>query len=255
MRLSQAVAALATVVYVSAKDFPVTVGAGALAFSPNQITGAVKGDTVTFELHPKNHSVTQSTFANPCQLAPGGSHSGFMVTDPAATQFSKYQITIENDTAPLWFMCAQTVGAVHCHMGMVFAVNPTADKSFEAFQKNANSSTVAFTDPSPQAPGGAAPAPSAPGSTVGQTQAGAPGGSAPTNVVGNTNAPAAPTGGPIATTGGNIPASQTPDPATSLPTGAAGAAGNSTSTPGSGAIRMSGVSASLVAAAVVAMLL
>ena len=44
----------------------VTVGAnGMLAFSPSSITALV-GDSIEFTFYPKNHSVTQSTFSNPC---------------------------------------------------------------------------------------------------------------------------------------------------------------------------------------------
>ena len=44
----------------------VTVGAnGMLAFSPSSITALVS-DSIEFTFYPKNHSVTQSTFSNPC---------------------------------------------------------------------------------------------------------------------------------------------------------------------------------------------
>ena len=48
-------------------DHKITVGAnGLLAYNPPNITASI-GDTVTFEFHQKNHTVTQSNFLNPCE--------------------------------------------------------------------------------------------------------------------------------------------------------------------------------------------
>jgi hypothetical protein len=48
-----------------------------------------------------------------------------------------------NDTTPLWFYCKQTNPAPHCGKGMVLAVNPTANSTFEAFQQAANATADA----------------------------------------------------------------------------------------------------------------
>jgi len=48
-----------------------------LVFNPNNITAAV-GDTVEFIFNPKNHSVTQSSFAQPCTPLSGGFDTGFL---------------------------------------------------------------------------------------------------------------------------------------------------------------------------------
>lgn len=56
-------------------------------------------------------SVTQSTFANPCgiQTTPAqGIDSGFQFVAPNATDLPQWSFTIDNDTTPLWFFCAQT---------------------------------------------------------------------------------------------------------------------------------------------------
>jgi len=52
-----------------AMDHKVIVGnkAGDLVFKPDSLKAA-EGDTVTFSFWPKNHSVAQATFANPCQV-------------------------------------------------------------------------------------------------------------------------------------------------------------------------------------------
>lgn len=117
--------------FASAKLITVNVGDAGLAFNPPSIT-AVEGDTVQFQFYPKNHTVTQSTFAAPCTAMAGGGDSGFLAVAANATEIPVWSFTLNNASAPLWFYCAQ---GTHCSAGgMVFAVNPTAEKSFEAFQ-------------------------------------------------------------------------------------------------------------------------
>ncbi|KAF8511023.1 Cupredoxin [Hysterangium stoloniferum] len=135
----------------------VTVGAdGALAYSPSNITAAV-GDTVNFMFMAKNHTVTQSTFADPCVAAQfsgkNGVDSGFLAvpansTPPAPATWS---ITITNATTPLWFHCAQTMPVSHCQKGMVFSINANAEKSFDAFKAAAVASTPAASPAAPSA--------------------------------------------------------------------------------------------------------
>ena len=62
----------------SGTDHKITVGGpGVLTFSPPNITAQV-GDTITFEFHQKNHTVTSSSFDFPCQdsSSTGGFDSG-----------------------------------------------------------------------------------------------------------------------------------------------------------------------------------
>ncbi|KAF4614853.1 hypothetical protein D9613_002977 [Agrocybe pediades] len=136
-------AALLSATTVYAADHAVAVGAnGLLAFDPTDIQAAA-GDTITFSFLAKNHSVTQSTFAAPCTKS--GLDSGFhlpVAGGTGATDFPTFVVTV-NDTSPLWFYCAQTNPVVHCPMGMVFAVNAPADKSFAAFQSNAKATSNA----------------------------------------------------------------------------------------------------------------
>jgi len=106
----------------------VQVGAdGQLAFSPEAIS-AQPGDQVVFHFNPKNHTVTQSSFANPCGQKPGGFDSGFEPVMANQTQ-PTFAITV-NDTQPIWVFCEQTG---HCGKGMVFAVNCGADGSQNSF--------------------------------------------------------------------------------------------------------------------------
>jgi len=115
----------------------VTVGGGTtLAYNPPQIMAAV-GDVVEFMFMGKNHTATQSTFDKPCNKMAGGMDSNFhpnpMDMASAATTFN---FTVK-DTAPVWWYCRQKTPVVHCGKGMVFAVNPTVEKSFDAFKSMA----------------------------------------------------------------------------------------------------------------------
>jgi len=120
-------------------DHKVVVGgAGVLAYSPSNITAQV-GDTVTFEFHQVNHTVTQSSFNTPCRAlsltsttGAVGFDSGFNPVASGATTFPTYTITV-NDTKPIWAYCRQ---ANHCGQGMVFSVNSveTGSNTFAAFQ-------------------------------------------------------------------------------------------------------------------------
>ncbi|KDQ60913.1 hypothetical protein JAAARDRAFT_31912 [Jaapia argillacea MUCL 33604] len=143
MRFTSFIAALVLpVLAVSAQSKTITVivgGNSSLTFNPSSVTAAV-GDTIAFQFQSKNHTVTQSTFANPCtQMTTPveGIDSGFQPVAANATSFPQYSFTMTNASAPLWFYCKQTG---HCGKGMVFAVNPTANKTFAAFQAAAEAS-------------------------------------------------------------------------------------------------------------------
>ncbi|KAL2006834.1 hypothetical protein VTN00DRAFT_9502 [Thermoascus crustaceus] len=121
---------------------------GSLAFSPNQLQ-VNPGEMVQFQFHPKNHSVVQSTFDNPCtpmaESMPNmtGFRSGFMPVAADATELPVFTMMV-NDTKPMWMYCSQ---ATHCQKGMVMAINvaPGSKKSFEAFRSLAMSSSSSST--------------------------------------------------------------------------------------------------------------
>jgi len=166
MRFFAVVAALVSAVF--AETFTVAVGgSSSLTFNPTSVKAAV-GDIVAFQLSlffsfklewrrltlnhslSGNHSVTQSTFADPCKPmtspTPGiDSNYQFVGTSPGAT-VPQWSITVDNATAPLWFYCKQEP---HCSKGMVFAVNPTADKTFDAFQAKAMGVTASGSAAAP----------------------------------------------------------------------------------------------------------
>ncbi|KAJ6608629.1 hypothetical protein B0H10DRAFT_2067459 [Mycena sp. CBHHK59/15] len=100
---------------VSTDHSVIVGGPNGLIYTPSNIT-AQPGDTVTFRFHEKNHTVTQSSFADPCRAlsltsttGQIGFDSGFMAVAANATQNPTFTIQI-ND-------------AGHCGKGMVFSVN------------------------------------------------------------------------------------------------------------------------------------
>lgn len=66
-----------TAVAPGATHTVVVGGAAGLAYSPPQLNNIPVGDTVVFEFHSKNHTVTQSAFNTPCKKLEGGMDSGF----------------------------------------------------------------------------------------------------------------------------------------------------------------------------------
>jgi len=200
MRFSVAAAALLSAATVQAQNqWNVTVGFNdTLVFNPTNLTGVANNDIVNFQFVTKNHSVTQSTFAAPCTAA--GVSSGFQdVSNPNASTFPTWSITVENASAPLWFFCAQTTAnSTHCEAGMVFAINPSATKTFAAFQQLAitpNASLPAGQNPSGSVITGAgatdavASIEAVPSSTAGSASGGASGASGSSTGSGSSPAP------------------------------------------------------------------
>lgn len=140
---------------------------GQLTYSPSNISAEPR-DIVVFQFQQKNHTATQSSFADPCRILTNattnevvGLDSGFMPVDASLTDgFPTWNVTV-NDTTPLWFYCKQhtPAGASHCGSGMVFAVNAVADsaRNFTAFQNlaiqlngtSANTSSAASPSTTP----------------------------------------------------------------------------------------------------------
>jgi len=128
---------LALLPFVVATVHDVQVGgpAGQLEYVPDALSAAV-GDQVVFHFNPKNHTVSQSAFANPCGLKEGGFHSGFNPVAANSSVDSRPTFTVTvNDTDPVWIYCAQAAGlpTSHCGQGMVFAINCPADGSPNSF--------------------------------------------------------------------------------------------------------------------------
>lgn len=160
MRFTLASATLALATVASATVFKVSVGQNGLEYTPSSVN-ATAGDQIEFIFYPKNHTVTQSTFANPCQPMANGTDTGFVPVN--ATNATQPGVFVNiNNTDPVWFYCRQ---ASHCQMGMVFAVNPTANKTFQAFQAAANASSGSTSTSGSGSSGSGTAASSAPSST------------------------------------------------------------------------------------------
>ncbi|KAE9367873.1 hypothetical protein N431DRAFT_349719, partial [Stipitochalara longipes BDJ] len=98
-----------------------------LVFTPAEVQ-ANPGDILQFQFSQINHTVTQSTFAEPCQpiqasdASAAGIHSGFVPVSAGASTVMTFDVPV-NDTKPLFIYCAQ---GPHCQLGMVMAVNAYA---------------------------------------------------------------------------------------------------------------------------------
>ncbi|PMD40243.1 Cupredoxin [Hyaloscypha variabilis F] len=143
MHFSTALAAAASAALAQAVTIPVTVGNGALKFVPNDITANI-GDQIEFSFFPKNHSVTQSSFADPCHPLAGGFFSTFIPTNSTSPEV--FTLTV-NDTKPIWIYCAQTKES-HCQSGMVAAINaPATGNTLAAFTLKAANATTSTSPP------------------------------------------------------------------------------------------------------------
>lgn len=122
--------------FVSATNFTVLVGQGGTTFTP-PVTNAAVGDIINFQFMGGNHTVTQSTFADPCTQpfnatsGAAGFDSGFMPVDTNSSNIMVWALEIKS-TSPLWFFCARKG---HCQGGMAGAINPPATgNTFDAFK-------------------------------------------------------------------------------------------------------------------------
>ncbi|KAL8980200.1 MAG: hypothetical protein Q9205_004654 [Flavoplaca limonia] len=119
---------------------------GDLTFEPNNLQ-VPAGDMVQFHFYPKNHSIVQSTFDQPCEpinnnnASVTGFFSGFMPVKPDAAMMPSYTIMV-NDTKPIWYYCSQ---GKHCQQKMVGVINPPAankSRTIESFRELASKATA-----------------------------------------------------------------------------------------------------------------
>lgn len=177
-------AALAAAVPALAANITVLVGMSqngtvGTVFDPQVVTANV-GDFVNYEFRAGNHTVTQSSFADPCTqqfntvTQQNGFTSPFMPFDATTGQIGVFTLEVTQTTTPIWFFCAHTG---HCKLGMFGAINPptTGNKTFAAF---------AALVPSSNDPAFGTTAPFTPATTNGTTTGGT------TGTTGSTSAPA-----------------------------------------------------------------
>ncbi|KAF8600221.1 hypothetical protein BDV93DRAFT_525509, partial [Ceratobasidium sp. AG-I] len=117
------------------KTYKVTVGKNnKLRYDPEYVHAKV-GDYVKFEFHPKNHTVTESSFDYPCSRIDPGFRTGFVPVPQTQSSHFPTKTFKVTDKKPHWFYCGQTG---HCPAGMVFAVNPPKHgNTFDKFKHKA----------------------------------------------------------------------------------------------------------------------
>lgn len=130
----------------ASKVIDVIVGrAGGLTYEPEDITAKI-GDIVRFHFVAKNHTVTESSFKEPCMpLADGkGFDSGFQPIPAGSTEEKTFDVVVKDDSKPIWFYCRQKAANAlsHCQQGMNGAINaPKAgSNTLNAFKTKASSS-------------------------------------------------------------------------------------------------------------------
>ncbi|KAK7460562.1 hypothetical protein VKT23_009283 [Stygiomarasmius scandens] len=135
-------AALAQAQQVHQVEVGGTQDTGIFRYSPNNVT-AQEGDIINFRFSgiPGNHTVTQSSLANPCQPLSNGFDSGWVLIPGAdAGPTPEWNLTITDASKPIWFYCKQLLPAPHCGVGMVGAINAN-DTAMQTFMSNANGKT------------------------------------------------------------------------------------------------------------------
>ncbi|KAF4980594.1 hypothetical protein FZEAL_3407 [Fusarium zealandicum] len=125
-----------------------------LKFWPDKIT-AEPGTMVQFQFWAGNHTVTQSTFDDPCipignvNSSVEGIFSGYMPADASMgmDMIPTYTIAVK-DTKPLWLYCSQ---AKHCQGGMSMVINENtsanASRSLDNYKTGCKSATGANVVP------------------------------------------------------------------------------------------------------------
>jgi len=119
-----------------------------LKYTPDNLKADV-GDKVQFQFIAGNHTVTQSTFDQPCQPISMNSNitgifSGFQPAAASAAQGKIPVFTISiTDTKPMWLYCSQ---ARHCQGGMTMVINENtaanASRSLAGFRALAKDAAV-----------------------------------------------------------------------------------------------------------------
>ncbi|CAG7847748.1 SubName: Full=Uncharacterized protein {ECO:0000313/EMBL:CCA69520.1} [Serendipita indica DSM 11827] len=149
------------------------------AFAKNITVVADVGDFINFEFRGGNHTVTQSSFANPCTqqfntvTQQNGFTSPFMPYNAASGQIGVFTLEVTQTANPIWFFCARKP---HCKGGMYGAINPptTPGRTFADF---------AAAVPNADEPGFGVTAPFTP--TTGSASGSASGGASSTSGAGS----------------------------------------------------------------------
>ncbi|KID88507.1 extracellular serine-rich protein [Metarhizium guizhouense ARSEF 977] len=112
----------------------VVAGLGGLRFDPDNVVAEI-GDIVEWHFLPQNHSLAQSSFAEPCKpLADGtGFFPGFDFATSQGQARNVFQLQVK-DKKTIWYYCPQQKGN-HCQQGMAGVINQNFDNPNLSLQK------------------------------------------------------------------------------------------------------------------------
>ncbi|KZS90076.1 hypothetical protein SISNIDRAFT_488610 [Sistotremastrum niveocremeum HHB9708] len=122
----------------------VIVGDNGSFYTPNIAAGAI-GDIINFRFTGQANSVTQSNYSQPCVPMPGGFHSGFAGINIGGTLDNpmEWNLTITDDSAPIWYHCSAIIPVPHCQGGMVGAINAGPSSALNAHNQSFDNFMVA----------------------------------------------------------------------------------------------------------------
>ncbi|KIE03974.1 extracellular serine-rich protein, partial [Metarhizium majus ARSEF 297] len=112
----------------------VVAGLGGLRFDPENVVAEI-GDIVEWHFLPQNHSLAQSSFAEPCKpLADGtGFFPGFEFATSQGQARNVFRLQVK-DKKTIWYYCPQQKGN-HCQQGMAGVINQNFDNPNLSLQK------------------------------------------------------------------------------------------------------------------------
>ncbi|KAJ3509640.1 hypothetical protein NLJ89_g5112 [Agrocybe chaxingu] len=131
-RVLHVIAATALVAVNGQTTHTVTVGVAGSFFDPPTLSAGLN-DTVTFVFGGDVHTVTQSTFQNPCSPLPGGFNSGLAGRGISNGLAPTWDLRITDILRPIWFLCEATRPSSHCAAGMVGSINPPNQTMYNRF--------------------------------------------------------------------------------------------------------------------------
>jgi len=152
MRFSNSSILPLTLLYLAGRIFAqspqiitVAVGDDGSFYSPNNFT-ASNGTVINFQFVGTAHAVVQADNTIPCLRLEGGFDSGIsgLKFGGSLSRPIEWNLTITNDSAPIWFYCKAQMPVPHCQAGMVGVINPPSQQDFKDYinlSKNASVTT------------------------------------------------------------------------------------------------------------------
>ncbi|TFK26946.1 hypothetical protein FA15DRAFT_245433 [Coprinopsis marcescibilis] len=115
----------------------VIVGLEGSFFNPPTLSAGL-GDTISFVFAGEIHTVTQSTFEDPCAPLAGGFNSGLAGRARNSSRTPPvWDLKVTDVSSPIWFFCQANRPAFHCSAGMVGVINPPSQDLYAQFVNSA----------------------------------------------------------------------------------------------------------------------